>query len=142
MKKARPLISLRPGVSRCLAGFIAISHLLAGMALFLSDLHGLLRMLLLVLVLLSCCLSWRKSIVPSAARAIVQTDWLPDGNWRVVYGDESVQQVASWTLLLNTPALLMLNFKVTGNGAATLIICPDSMDREARRRLRVSLTTG
>lgn len=142
MKQAHRLLHLRPRTSPCLAGFIIVSHLLAAMALFLSDVHDLVRMLLLALITLSCYLSWRKLIARSSARAIVHADWLPDDNWTVVDGDGNVQQVASWTLIINTPALVMLKFKIIGNGAETLIICPDSMDREARRQLRVRLTTG
>ena len=65
MKQAHRLIHLRPRTSPCLAGFIIVSHLLAAMALFLSDIHGLARMLLLVLVMLSCYFSWRKLIARS-----------------------------------------------------------------------------
>jgi len=135
-------MSLRPRTSPCLAGFIIVSHLLAGMALFLSDIHGLARVLLLVFILLSCFHSSRKLIARSGARAITQADWLPDGSWRVVDGNGNAQQVASWTLILNTPALVILKFKITGHGAETLIICPDSMEPETRRRLRVRLTVS
>ena len=142
MKQAHRLMPLRPRTSRCLAGFIIVSHLLASTALFFSDIHNLARMALLVVVLFSCGLSWRKLIARSVASAIVQADWLPDDSWRVVVGDGHLQQLDSWSLLLNTPALVILQFKLSRRAAATLIICPDSMDREARRQLRVRLTTG
>jgi len=142
MKQAHRLMSLRPRTSPCLAGFIIVSHLLAAMALFFSDLHNLARMLLLVLILPSCYFSWRKLIARSGARAIVQADWLPDDSWRIIDGDGNSQQVVSWTLMLSTPALVILKFEFNHSRAETLIICPDSMDREARRQLRVRLTTG
>ena len=142
MKQAHRLMPLRPRVSRCLAGFIIVSHLLASTALFLSDIQNLARMTLLVVVMFSCGLSWRKLIARSGAGAIVQADWLPDDRWRIFDGNGNSQLVLSWNLLLNTPALVILKFKVIGSGTQTLIICPDSMDREARRQLRVRLTTG
>lgn len=142
MKQAHRLMPLRPTVSRCLAGFIIVSHLLASTALLLSDIPNLARVALLVLILFSCGISWRRMIARSGFKAIVQADWLPDDSWRVVDGDGNLQQVAAWNLLLNTPALVILKFKFGRSGAATLIICPDSMDREARRQLRVRLTTS
>jgi len=51
MKHLLGFIYLRPKTSFCLAGFILVSHLLAAMALFLSDIHDMLRMLLLVMML-------------------------------------------------------------------------------------------
>ena len=142
MKQAHRSMSLRPRTSYRLAGFIVVSHLLAAAALFFSDIHNLARMLLLILIVASYYLSWRKLIARSGAGAIVQADWLPDDRWRIFDGNGNSQLVLSWNLLLNTPALVILKFKVIGSGTQTLIICPDSMDREARRQLRVRLTTG
>ena len=142
MKQAHRLMPLRPRVSRCLAGFIIVSHLLASTALFLSDISNLARVALLVLILFSCVISWRRMIARSGVKAIVQADWLPDDSWRVVDGDGNLRQVTASNLLLNPPALVILKFKFSHSGAATLIICPDSMGREARRQLRVRLTTG
>ena len=142
MKQAHRLMPLRPIVSRCLAGFIIASHLLASMAVFLSAMPNLARMALLLIILFSCGYSWRKLIARAGAGAIVQADWLPDDSWRIIDGDGNSQQVVSWTLMLSTPALVILKFEFNHSRAETLIICPDSMDREARRQLRVRLTTG
>ena len=142
MKQSHRLMPLRPRISRCLAGFIIASHLLASMAVFLSAMPNLARMALLLIILFSCGYSWRKLIARAGAGAIVQADWLPDDSWRVLDGDGNLQQAASWNLLLNTPPLVILKFKYSRSDAAPLIICPDSMDREARRQLRVRLTTG
>jgi len=142
MKHLLGFIYLRPKTSFCLAGFILVSHLLAAMALFLSDIHDMLRMLLLVMILLDCYFLWSRLVVRSSVRAILQADWLSDDSWQIVDGKGRVQQVTSWTLLLNTPALVMLKFKLNDNRAATLIICPDSIGREVRRQLRVRLNTS
>jgi len=97
---------------------------------------------LLVMILLDCYFLWSRLVVRSSVRAILQADWLSDDSWQIVDGKGRVQQVTSWTLLLNTPALVMLKFKLNDNKAATLIICPDSIDREVRRQLRVRLNTS
>lgn len=142
MKQAPRRIRLRPKVSRCLTSFIVSSHLLAVMAVFLSDLNGILRILVLILVMLGCYFSWARFIARSDAGAITGADWLPDGSWMVTDGKGQKQEVTSWTVLLNSPALIMLSFKPGHNRAATLIICPDSVDRETRRQLRVRLETS
>ncbi len=142
MKQSPGFIYLRPKTSSCLAGFILVSHLLAATALFLSDIHDMLRILLLVMILLDCYFLWSRLVTRSSTRAILRADWLSDDSWQIEDGKGRVQQATSWTLLLNTPALVMLKFKLKNNKAATLIICPDSVDREVRRQLRVRLNTS
>ena len=141
MKQAPRFIRLRPTTSRLLASFIVGSHSLAGLALFLSDLDDTSRILLLVLVMLGCYFGWSRFIDRTGARAIVGADWLPDGNWRLSYGKGDIRQVASWSVLLNTPVLLMLSFRGARDRVDTLIICPDNVDAETRRQLRVRLET-
>lgn len=142
MKQPLGLIHLRPKASSCLAGFILVSHLLGAIALFLSDIHDMLRILLLVIILLDCYFLWNRLVARSSARDILRADWLSDDRWQIEDGKGRVQQATSWILLLNTPALVMLKFKLKNNKAATLIICPDSVDREVGRQLRVRLNTS
>lgn len=142
MKRTPLFIRLRPTISPCLGSFIIISHFLAVMALFLSAVHETLRILLLVPVMLNCYLLWSRFMTRDSISAIVGADWLSDDSWHVFDGKGQMQQAASCTVLLNIPALIMLEFKVKHNRALTLIICPGSIDREVRRQLRVRLNTS
>lgn len=142
MKQVPGFIHLRPKTSPCLAGFILISHLLAALAPFFSTIPNVAKWLLLAVVMFNWYLLWRKLITRSSAGAILRADWLADDSWQIIDGEGKAQQVASWILLLNTPALIMLKFKMHHNSAVTLIICPDSIDGEVSRQLRVRLNTG
>lgn len=142
MKQLPQIISLRLNTSLCIAGFLCIVHLLASVAIFLSDIPEWLRWLLLAAILFSGYILWRRFIIRNLDDAILQAEWLADDSWRILDGAGRTQQVTSWATLLNTPALIMLNFKLADKKSATLVICPDSVDAEIRRQLRVRLNVA
>ncbi len=135
------LIHLQLQTSVCLTSFIIISHVLAAIAPFFSNIPDMTKWLLLAAVMFSWYLLWCKLITRSNDSSVFQADWLADDSWHIVDAEGRVQQVTSWILLLNTPALIMLKFKMNNKRSATLIICPDSIDKEVNRQLRVRLNT-
>jgi len=122
-----------------MVGFLCIVHLLAGAAIFISDIPDPVRWLLLAAILFSAYILWRKLIVRDLANAILQADWLADESWRILDGAGRIQQVTSWATLFNTPTLIMLSFTLLDKKSTTLVVCPDSLDAEIRRQLRVRL---
>jgi len=141
MKTPPRSISLHPQPAFCLKSFVLITHLLAASAPFFSNLPNPGRYLLLAMIMFSGYLLWRQLIARSGDYSILQADWRADDNWQIVTGEGKVQQVASWSSLLNMPALIILKFKMDNSKSAILLLCSGSVDDELNRQLRVRLNT-
>jgi len=123
---------LAPKPSRALAVFLWAAHALSLLAAWLNPLPVGLRLILSVCVLFSLWAALRRS-----RGGITGLRLQPDGSWILHEGDAEVEA----SLLgrsLSTPWFVLLHFR-TETRRPALLVCRDSLDPDAFRRLRVVL---
>lgn len=132
-------LSLAPGRSRCLLGYAVAIHALAGAALLASRLSGAWIVLLAILVGLSLTRVLVQHIRSPSGMSTVRAVWQADDRWRVEYHDGRPRPLRRWDAPLVHPRLVMLRFWQDRFRFRCLYLCPDALDAEQLRRLRVRL---
>ena len=133
-----PLI-LQPRRSRCLLGLLVGVHLLAGAALALARLHPLWTVPLSAAVAVSLTRALGRHWRPSSGAALRSAVWQADDTWSLVDHDGRQWPSDRWDAPLVHPRLVMLRFRQGRTRCRCLLLCPDAIDPEQLRRLRVRL---
>ena len=139
-KSVAPLY-LRPAPSRLLLLFLVLIHLLALSVLpFLAVSAGFLVPVAL-LVLAGLYRELQLHVFRRHPRSVVRAVWESSGRWRLTdaLGVERAGELLAESYV--HPQLVLLNFKLDGAGRRSLVLLPDSEDRQTLRELRVRLRT-
>lgn len=133
---APPLrIKLRP--SRLLSIFIISSHILTFCVLWTLPVHSGLTLLLLPVLIASTYLSLKKYVFKQYRTHEIICDH--DGDWKLFIGNDKEVYADLQANSYRHPFISVLNFKTEDNEKCSVILLPDSVDRESFRRLRVLL---
>lgn len=134
--REQPPLVLRPRVSRRLAAFVALSHLLAATATL--GLPGPWRMLLVPIAASLCYRLWADVLrrAPWSIRSVV---WEADGTWRIflVSGREIAARLSPSTFV--SVPLVVLNLRQGRLRGWSLPLFSDALEPELLRRLRQRL---
>lgn len=123
---------LAPKPSHALAAFLWAAHALSLFAAWLNPLPVWLRLVFSVCVLFSLWAALRRS-----RAGITGLQPKPDGSWILHEGDTEVEASLLGSSL-STPWFVLLHFR-TETRRPALLVCRDSLDTDAFRRLRVVL---
>ena len=139
--RRRPPLLVRPRPSRLLVGFVALSHgLAAGIALALPvGWPG--RLALVLLIALSVVWNVITHVWPRTPWAVREALLGEDG-WEITLGtgDRRPAQLAPSTFV--GTRLMVLNFRCHRWPRCSLVLLPDGVDPQTRRRLRAWLRLG
>lgn len=134
--KSAPSIAFdyRPcrGLSVAIIGLI----LLALLAVFLSGLHLIVKLLLALLVAALGCVGLYRHLTTTTVRVA-----RGEGGWLLVDADGGEMPVALIDHV-RRGFFLVLSFHQEGVGKHSLVLTPDNSDAELRRRLMLILATG
>jgi len=123
---------LAPKLSRALALALLGIHVLAFLAAWLNPLPVWLRLLLSLSVLLSLWLSYRSK------PQIIGIRLQPEGYWLLDSANNTELEASLLGSSIVNPWFVLLHFQAETR-RYSLLICRDSLDVEAFRRLRVAL---
>jgi toxin CptA len=132
-------LHLAPKRSRCLLSYVLILHALALTAILISRLPGSATALLGAMVALSLARALLRHFRSPSGQASVSAVWEADDRWQVEYQDGRDRPQRRWDAPLIHPRLVMLRFWQGRFRFRCLCLCPDSIDAEVLRRLRVRL---
>jgi hypothetical protein len=137
-KYATPLsLNLRP--SRLFAGLLCFIHGGAALCLPPLDMPAWVKVLLGILVALSCVVTIRRALLLDA-NAIVGLVWDVEDNWTLISaaGDTLNARLKPGSYV--HPWLVVLNFYTDTKWRNTAVVLfPDALDTQTHRRLRVRL---
>ena len=124
--------------SRLLAAAIVVVLALALLAVWLSGLDPVLKLLAAAAAVAHAAASLRRFLQGNTVR---RAAWQEAGHWRVVDrdGEERVADLSGATV---RAGWIVLNLRGAGAARITLVLAPDNSAAELRRRLRVRLARG
>lgn len=139
--RCRPPLVMRPRPSRLLAGFVALSHGLAAVIALALPMGWPARLALVLCVAVSMGWNALTHVWPRAPWAVREALLGGDG-WEITLGNgarlpaklEPSTFVGTW--------LMVLNFRCRRWPPCSLVLLPDGVDPQTRRRLRTRLRLG
>ena len=134
-----PSLTIRPGVSRRLALYLALVHGLSLVVVGLLPLAAAWRLLLGLGVLLSLVLGLGGPIWHRWPWDLAQAAWHGDGRWTLTLGSGREVEGRLLGSTFVSPALVVLNFRSGRWRTRSLVLLPDNLDPDLLRRLRVRL---
>ncbi len=135
----RPALVIRPGVSRRLALFVLVAHVLTLAAIAFLPLALLGRVGLALAVLLGCALSLGGAVWHLWPWSLKEVIWQTDGSWYLIQGDGRQLEGRLLGSTYVSPALVVLNFRCGRWRNRSLVLLPDNLEPDLHRRLRVRL---
>ncbi|WP_295388162.1 protein YgfX [uncultured Thiodictyon sp.] len=135
--REQPPLLIQPGVSRRLAAFVALTHLLAAGAIL--GLPGARPLLLLIPIGASLAYQLYVQVLHRAPWSIRAATWQADGTWTVglVSGAQIDARLAASTFV--SVPLVVLNLRRGHWRRWSLPLFADALDTEQLRRLRQRL---
>jgi hypothetical protein len=133
-------LEFRPRRSKVLARFPVLVHAAAALTVlvFAKD-HAMVAVLLL-LVLASFYRNYRKHVLHLGSRAARRVVCQSDGAWFLQDPHGVIREARLLPSTFLHPRLVILNFKLKrSSGRRNLVLCPDSLDVQTLRHLRVRL---
>jgi toxin CptA len=121
-----------------LAAFVAAAHTAAGAIAVTLPLPWPWRLALAILVLLSGAWSAATHLWPRAPWAVREARWGEDG-WELTLGTGQHRLVQLVETTFVGTRLVVLNFRGPSWRRYSLVLLPDGLDPQTRRRLRVRL---
>ena len=133
---AAPLrLELRP--SRRLALYLGVTHAGALALLPLLPVAPLTGALLAALVMLSLAREFPARVLMRGERAVVALVWTREGDWHLLERGGRTRVCRLRPGSFRHPLLTVLGF--SGGRRCSVVLLPDSLDRDSFRRLRVRL---
>lgn len=134
------VLDFRPRASRLLARFLIAVHVTAALAVLLWVPGRIAVAGLLALVALSFYRNYRRHILHRGARAARRIVCQDDGRWLLQDHRGRMQEARLLPSSYLHPRLVILNFRLEQRPRRrSLVLCPDSLDAQALRQLRVRL---
>jgi hypothetical protein len=139
--RRRPPLLVRPRPSRLLAGFVALSHGLAAVIALTLPMGWPACIALLSWIAVSMGWNALTHVWPRTPWAVREALLGEDG-WEITLGtgDRRPAQLAPSTFV--GTRLTVLNFRCRRWARCTLVVLPDGVDPQTRRRLRARLRLG
>jgi toxin CptA len=129
-------LTLRPRLSRRLAAFVLLTHLLASAAVLALPGHW---PLLLLPVAASLVYQWRVHVLRRAPWSIQSMVWEADGTWHIaLVSGREVEALLSPSTFVSVP-LVVLNLRSGKLRRWSLPLFADALDPDQLRRLRQRL---
>ena len=139
MQGAQPPIHLNVAVSRQLAAWIVSSHaVMLALVFCIPNLHNAAKIGLAVFILASALYYWRRFMQRQHAKAVHAAVFYAIDEWRIHTSTGSYFASLQPSSFIH-PWLCVLHWRTDSGKAYTLILLPDSVDRDVLRRLRVRL---
>jgi hypothetical protein len=133
------VISIRPKPSSILAVSIIGMHMGAILLLSWLEIAGIAKLILALAVSISLLVSIRTHIIMLGKRGVRQLLWPHSGSIRIEDGTSQEHDVELAQDSVVHPWIMVLNLIDESRARRTLVLLPDSGDRQVLRRLRVRL---
>jgi len=133
-------LELRP--SRRVAAFLFLTHAAALAAAASLHLSLELRAALAATVLTGFVVGFRRLVMREGRGALRRVTWSGEGRWRLRDGLGEEQDATLVGEPLVTPWLVVLRLRGADGVTRAALLCADSADRDAQRRLRARLRLG
>ena len=135
---APPLrIKLQP--SQFLGIFIISSHILTFSVLWVLPIPSVFILLISPMFILSAYKKLEQHGLLGSKNRIQEVIHDSDGDWKLVWSDNREDYAGVQSDSYRHPFISVLNFKTEDNEKCSVILLPDSVDKESFRRLRVLL---
>lgn len=138
LHRRRPPLLVRPRPSLLLAAYVVLAHGLCIPLTLALPLGWPWRLLLLVLIGLSAAWAVLTHLWPRAPWAVREA-LLGDDGWQLTLGSGARVEARLGSTTFVGPRLLVLNFRGSAWRRYALVVMPDGLEPEARRRLRARL---
>jgi toxin CptA len=135
----RPPLLLRPGLSRCLAAFIAMTHAAALAVALGIPVAWYWRLALALAILMSLAHAAWVHLFHRAPWAVREALWAADGTWTLTLASGREIDATLGPSTFASTWLVVLNFRCGRLRRCALVLLPDNLDPTLLRRLRVRL---
>lgn len=133
-------IEFKPRPSELLSRLLLIAHGFAAFVVFTSVHHKVAMPLLLLAIGISYYRNYRKHVLHKGTGSVRRIVWQADGAWFLEDESGVVREAQLRPSSFVHPRLVILGFDfIRSKGRRYLVLCPDSMDLDTLRRLRVRL---
>jgi toxin CptA len=136
--RRRPPLLVRPRRSRLLAGFVVLSHLLAASIALALPLDWTWHWVLVALICSSAAWNALTHLWPRTPWSVREAA-LGEGGWEVTLGSGARRTARLAPSTFVGTRLMVLNFRCAPWLRCSLVLLPDGLDADTRRRLRVRL---
>lgn len=128
--------------SRCLAVYVLCIHSVAALVVVILPVPLWMMCGALLVLLLSCVLTFKQRIRLRSHKAIVGLNRFADGAWQLRLTNGAIHQANLLPDSYLHPELLVLNFRQDSGKRCSVVLLRDSADSSSLRRLRVAFTLG
>jgi hypothetical protein len=132
---------IKPRPSKYLAIFLCTIHLGAICCVLFLNLPIWLIILLTILIGYSFNVTLQRYVLLKSSKAIIKLRKEKDNSWRLLNNKNQILNAHLRSDSFISRYLIILNFNIAKKfSAISVLLCPDSLDKEILRRLRVLLT--